>query len=182
MTAEQKLATALRETRMDGECSPIVEDRLRAAFRQRRPRALWPYFAAGAIAAGLAVFLMISAQRTPTRVDSPQPVAAVRIPPPAAVEPVASVPRPVVRAVNVRAVKKKPARREEVATPFFALDAGLIGESPRGYTMRVQVPRSTMASFGLPVNQELADQRVDADVLLGSDGSARAIRFVRAVR
>jgi hypothetical protein len=48
--------------------------------------------------------------------------------------------------------------------------------------MRVQVPRATMASFGLPVNQDLLDQRVDADVLLGSDGNARAIRFVRAVQ
>jgi len=36
-----------------------------------------------------------------------------------------------------------------------------------------------MASFGLPVNQERAESRVKADVLIGEDGLARAIRFVR---
>jgi hypothetical protein len=31
----------------------------------------------------------------------------------------------------------------------------------------------------LPVNAENSDERVKADVLLGEDGIARAIRFVR---
>ena len=36
-----------------------------------------------------------------------------------------------------------------------------------------------MANFGLPVNMDRVDQRVKADVLLGADGLARAIRFVQ---
>jgi hypothetical protein len=39
--------------------------------------------------------------------------------------------------------------------------------------------RAALASFGLPVNAERADERVKADVLMGHDGLARAIRFVR---
>jgi hypothetical protein len=36
-----------------------------------------------------------------------------------------------------------------------------------------------MRSFGLPVSEERALDRVQADVLMGEDGIARAIRFVR---
>jgi hypothetical protein len=41
------------------------------------------------------------------------------------------------------------------------------------------LPRSALASLGLPMNVERANERVKADVLLGHDGLARAIRFVR---
>lgn len=48
-----------------------------------------------------------------------------------------------------------------------------------GQVIRVQMPRSALARFGLPVNLERADVPVKADVLVGDDGLARAIRFVR---
>jgi hypothetical protein len=48
-----------------------------------------------------------------------------------------------------------------------------------GQVMRVMVPKSAMSYFGLPVNIEQANERVAADVLMGEDGVARAIRFVR---
>ena len=44
---------------------------------------------------------------------------------------------------------------------------------------RVELPRSSLASFGLPVNLERAGERIKADVVVGNDGMARAIRFVR---
>jgi hypothetical protein len=68
----------------------------------------------------------------------------------------------------------------EVATEFMPLTYG--GPSPQmasGQIVRVELPRSAMASFGLPVNHERAESRVKADVLIGEDGLARAIRFVR---
>jgi hypothetical protein len=69
---------------------------------------------------------------------------------------------------------------EEVATDFFPV-SGASGLMPMdgGHMVRVELPRSTLASFGLPVNSERAGERVKADVLVGSDGMARAIRFVR---
>jgi hypothetical protein len=69
---------------------------------------------------------------------------------------------------------------QEVATDFIPLMlGGRFTQSEGGHVVRVELPRSALASFGLPVNAERAGGRVKADVLLGDDGMARAIRFVR---
>jgi hypothetical protein len=68
----------------------------------------------------------------------------------------------------------------EIATQFIALSyTGPASLQDGGQIVRVEVPRSTMASFGLPVNMERYSERVKADVLLGFDGFPRAIRFVQ---
>jgi hypothetical protein len=68
----------------------------------------------------------------------------------------------------------------EIATDFIPLtQGGQFGQAEGGHLVRVELPRSAMASFGLPVNYERQGGRVKADVLLGDDGVARAIRFVR---
>ncbi len=183
MTPEEKLAAAIREARLEGDLSDAVEQNLLQAMRKQRGRRLWPVWLGGAIAAGLAILLAIPrSPETPVHKAESQPaVGAVETPNPVA-ETLAeehAAPAPV-----RRKARRAPAAStaQVVATPFFALDAGVVGEPPSGYLMRVKVPRATMASFGLPVNQDLLDQRVDADVLFGSDGNARAIRFVRAVQ
>jgi hypothetical protein len=51
-----------------------------------------------------------------------------------------------------------------------AFDSGLV--------VRVQVPRATLISMGLPMNVENSSELVKADVVVGDDGVARAIRFV----
>jgi len=43
--------------------------------------------------------------------------------------------------------------------------------------VRVRVPRTTLVSFGLPVNPERMEERIEAEVLLGEDNLVRAIRF-----
>ena len=43
--------------------------------------------------------------------------------------------------------------------------------------VRVEVPVSTLIAWGLPITAENANQSVQADLLLGQDGLARAIRF-----
>lgn len=68
----------------------------------------------------------------------------------------------------------------EVATDFFPLMNEQSSQPlESGQLIRVQMPRSALASFGLPVNYERTNIPVKADVLLADDGSARAIRFVR---
>jgi hypothetical protein len=42
----------------------------------------------------------------------------------------------------------------------------------------VEVPRSAMIALGFEVNPEQAWQPVQADVMLGADGLARAVRFI----
>jgi hypothetical protein len=71
----------------------------------------------------------------------------------------------------------------EVATEFMPL--GYL--NPRslqdgGQIVRVEVPRTTLASFGLPMNMERYNEKVKADILLGVDGRAQAIRFVQDKR
>ena len=46
-----------------------------------------------------------------------------------------------------------------------------------GRIVRVRMPRTTLASFGLPVNQDRLDERIQADILLGEDNLVRAVRF-----
>jgi hypothetical protein len=68
----------------------------------------------------------------------------------------------------------------EITTEFIPLmqDAGF-AQSEGVHLVRVELPRSALSSFGIPVNAERSGGRVKADVLLGEDGTARAIRFVR---
>ena len=44
--------------------------------------------------------------------------------------------------------------------------------------VRVEVPRSAMIALGYSVTADRAAERVRADVLMGSDGLARAVRFL----
>ena len=70
--------------------------------------------------------------------------------------------------------------RKEIATDFIPLSymsAASLQEG--GQIIRVQVPRSALANFGLPVNMDRYNEKVKADVLYGVDGMARAIRFVQ---
>jgi len=69
---------------------------------------------------------------------------------------------------------------EEITTEFLPLTYGSnLSQLDDGQVVRVELPRSALQSFGLSVNAERASERVKADVLLGHDGVARAIRFVR---
>jgi hypothetical protein len=46
--------------------------------------------------------------------------------------------------------------------------------------MRVRLPRQSLRSLGIPVNEERMLEREPADILMGEDGLARGIRFVSA--
>ncbi|MCM3904605.1 MAG: hypothetical protein ND866_23155 [Pyrinomonadaceae bacterium] len=70
--------------------------------------------------------------------------------------------------------------RSEVTTEFLPLSyVSPASLQEGGQLVRVEVPRSTMVRFGLPVNMERYSERVKADVLVSADGLARAIRFVQ---
>jgi hypothetical protein len=68
----------------------------------------------------------------------------------------------------------------EIATDFMPVGyASPMSLQDGGQVMRVELPRSALAGFGLPVNMDRVNETVKADVLVGTDGQARAIRFVR---
>jgi hypothetical protein len=69
---------------------------------------------------------------------------------------------------------------QELTTEFIPLvQDAQYQQAGDAHLVRVELPRAALASFGLPVNVESPAGRVKADVLMGEDGVARAIRFVR---
>jgi hypothetical protein len=72
-----------------------------------------------------------------------------------------------------------PTAKDEIATGFFPLTyGGPPNLQEGGQMLRVELSRDAVARFGLPVNMDRTGERVKADVLVGSDGLAQAIRFV----
>jgi len=70
--------------------------------------------------------------------------------------------------------------KAEIVTQFFALEEGADLDSLEiAQVVRVELPGSALADVGLAVDPEVAARPVKADVALGYDGIARAIRFVR---
>ncbi len=68
----------------------------------------------------------------------------------------------------------------DVVTDFIPLtDGDSLKPIERGELIRVRMPRTALLRFGLPMNVERAGVPVKADLLVGDDGMARAIRFVR---
>ncbi len=69
------------------------------------------------------------------------------------------------------------AKTEKIKTDFIALSYSSAAES--GQILKVKVPRSMMVALGVAANVENASQLVNAEVVMGDDGLARAIRFVQ---
>jgi hypothetical protein len=70
----------------------------------------------------------------------------------------------------------------EVTTEFLPLTYYHV-PMRAGSTVRIEVPASALVSFGLaPSGFREGEGTVEADVLIGEDGLARAVRFVRTVR
>lgn len=67
-------------------------------------------------------------------------------------------------------------RTGEVASDVFPLRYSNVPVTS-GQTVRLELPQATLASFGLEADD--ASATVLADVLVGQDGLARAVRFVR---
>lgn len=82
--------------------------------------------------------------------------------------------KPVKRLVNQAKVQPK---TEEIKTDFIALNYSPAAES--GQIMKVKVPRSMMITLGVTTKVENSTELVNAEVLVGDDGLARAIRFIQ---
>jgi hypothetical protein len=67
----------------------------------------------------------------------------------------------------------------EVTTDFLPLGYGPSSSRlEHGQVVRIKLPRWALISFGLPMNEARAREPIEAEVVLGEDGTARAIRFV----
>ena len=69
---------------------------------------------------------------------------------------------------------------QQDTSEFIALsDADTATPLEHATIVRVQLPLSSFRDIGLAINEQNAADRVQADVLLGQDGLARAVRFVQ---
>jgi len=85
---------------------------------------------------------------------------------------------PVEAAMGTRVPQQAP-QTIEIATDFFALMPGAeLDTLESGQIVRVRLPRNALNSYGLPVHRDRMDEPVTAQVLIGQDGVARAIRFL----
>ena len=74
-----------------------------------------------------------------------------------------------------------PVITRELVTEFFPLGYSNV-PARGGYVVRMQVPRSALASFGItPIGSDVSPSGVLAGVVIGDDGLARAVRFVRVI-
>ena len=193
LAAEQRLSGVLRAIAVEDQQSSApaaVEKNLLTFYRGRHTplvrRGRWvPYAALGAIAAAL-VLVAIVRLREP---EKPRIAAVAK--PAQTPEPVKVVP-PVDREVRkpqtrlLRATRRKhptptPPRAvqdREVMTDFIPV---IYDPEPiqQGRVIRVRLPRSVLGVFGLPLDEMRADEPIKADVVLGEDGLARAVRFVK---
>lgn len=72
------------------------------------------------------------------------------------------------------------ANNNEIASDFIALTyTDETSSGNNGMVVRVKLPRATVIAMGLPLNANHTDGYVKADVLVGDDGVARAIRLVQ---
>jgi hypothetical protein len=207
LAGQQQLSAglaALASGATPGSATSRIEAALLQEFRARRTRrrAVWPWAAAVAAMLLLAVPALRIVEGLRSRSTAPKPVqqahsrqaarAAVMVQPEVAPQPqrrhAARQPRPRLVARRRRPVEPafgaaEPARlrpkAQEVATPFFALPYGASSVVERGQLVRMRLPRSTLLPFGFPLDETRASEPVNADVLFGEDGLARAIRFVQ---
>jgi len=146
----------------------------RRHHRFRRLRRAAPAVMAIAAAACLSLFI-----RIPERAGPPQPITAHPSPPAIAWTrtKTKTVPRQTVR---VHKPTAKLSTDQLAMTDFVLLpfgDYSMVEESAT--IVRVELPRSALRLAGFNVAEERANDRVQADVVLGADGLAHAVRFVK---
>jgi hypothetical protein len=207
LNAERTLEAGLRalgEGADDREAPPHLKTALRAAFdrqvkaapvlipapaRSRIPARRW-LAAAALILIALAVALLRGAapsnqyQDTSGKGTPAQPEQT----PPRAIDPVEQrlkVETNIARKTSTSRAQRRAATSDDMALnneaatdyiPLTYLADSTALES--GTVLRVELPPSALVTMGLPMNVERNDSLVKADLIIGDDGVARAVRFL----
>jgi hypothetical protein len=155
--------------------------------RRRRPAARWQPWAAAGIAAAVLFAVALALPRwerysrtEPRQIAADQPAAPAHAP---AVEHQIA---PQLRSASPSGEKAAGQQASDdsnqavwvtdfVPVPF---SDGLMPYE-NAAVVRVQMPRSALASLGFPVSEDAAAQLINADLLIGQDGQPRAVRLVQ---
>lgn len=106
----------------------------------------------------------------PPRIDEPAPKAAK----PAGTRPVLRQRSPRVISGGVNEAVAGNTGNEFVPLTYLATATAI----DTGTIVRVQLSRAALVRLGLPINIESSNERVKAEVVMGDDGVARAIRLI----
>jgi hypothetical protein len=174
---QRALAAGLRAVAAEWshvEAPARLEARLTAAFREHsglgysragmaRPPRMWlpvaTWFGAVAAVLALAFVLVSNRQPQPAHRGRPAPFESAMLQSP----------------VELETGDDSPYNNED----FIPLpNAQRIAPNEDVNLVRVEVPRSTMIALGYDVSAERALEPVEAEVVLGADGLARAVRFL----
>jgi hypothetical protein len=152
----------------------------------------WTLAVAAAILLLIAVTLTLwlprlSSDRARIALAEPQPTAAAspggvesRQPPKHESASLAVIPRPRQSQGTSRRHLRSNYHAREVATDFLPLTFLTDSAAQEsGHVVRVRVPRSALIAFGVPMNVDRVGELIIADVVIGDDGLARAIRFIQ---
>lgn len=193
LAAERTLDEQLGELaafHSESQAPPRVEQALMAAFRarvdaQRSKRAkFWPAAVSSRWAAPLALAtaaaaLMLAGLLVHRRASGPGDTAhstPAHVASPARPK---SAPETAVLDASHSADPQQSASADATWTNgFVALPDSATGDSlDGGAILRIEMPASALASLGLPTTGAEGDQLVPADVVVGQDGTLRAIRL-----
>jgi hypothetical protein len=183
----QELAREVEQCQSPLNLEAALCERFRRYHRGRRTRQI---LAIGSIAACLMLVFVggtvLVRRSLPTAIPAPEPRPRAAIPVNRTLQPQPGLVEVAPNRLRTRVAKRKPSAapraeiEQEVMTSFIPVGVGAaFGLGERGSLVRVRLPRSALATFGLPINQSRVSDVVNADVLLGEDGLARAIRFVQ---
>ena len=82
--------------------------------------------------------------------------------------------------IRWEALAVAPVAEEDADSSFYPLpEAEALPAVENAMVVRVQLPVSSLQLMGVPVGEERADTSVQADLLLGQDGLARAVRLAQ---
>ncbi|HEX4947723.1 MAG TPA: hypothetical protein VFZ34_13720 [Blastocatellia bacterium] len=193
----------VRTELMQRQASPRVEAALLTALRSQRHhktkplpiQAQWLSWRLASVVApmlliALAGFAWMSFHRKPQSQQASLPTASPTLssstPAPESMpekELVAATSKPV-RPLTARVLPRRPNRLpaikpSEPVAPFYSLvEEGQMAPLESVRIVRIEVPASSLVKLGVPLTEKTLSQPVQADLLLGQDGLARAIRFV----
>jgi anti-sigma factor RsiW len=200
LAGERSLSAALRGLAEDAaaESAPdALEERLVRVFVSEKAPALpvpggarirwWLPLAAGLVLAAGAVGWWRSGDVEPRTVPSPSPPPSTQASKPAAAPgPETSftpLPVPIERGAPGKPAKPSVRRQPHVLRPagFMAIPAASgLPDFESGEIVRVEIPLTSLPSYGIEIVPDAKRTPVQADLLVGQDGQARAIRLVRS--
>jgi hypothetical protein len=162
----QRTIAALRT----GSAPEFVEQNMLVAFRRQKKARAARRWGLGTLAATVALAAAgVYWTQRPNTIAPPAPLVS-HIAAPQFVEP---APAPPMRHRRMK-------RREEIVSPYYPLPSADSLPAPDAEAVvRMMVPRSTLQLVGFPLSEVPRPEFIRADVVVGQDGMARAIRFVQ---